>query len=182
MILPFMTWPLQSHRITTGMFKGHPDSEGEKLDAKTYQGNGKVLEGQVGWEIQLCPSLENMICTMELWRQEEVRGKTSACDTYHLLKVSFNFLQRTLFKGFFNFFPFIHESTYLDKVIPYLLYARPPERFTNVTSDSPAHLHFIVTSISHRKKQKENNLPPMRRWQNQNSIPGFSPPPLGGPA
>lgn len=40
------------------------------------RGSGEALEEQVGGEIQLCPSLETIVCSMEAWGQEEVGGRT----------------------------------------------------------------------------------------------------------
>lgn len=31
------------------------------------QGSGEVLEEYMGWEVQLCLSLPNIICSMEIW-------------------------------------------------------------------------------------------------------------------
>lgn len=110
-------------------------------------GSDKVLEEQVRWEIQLYPSLETIVCSMEVWGQRRWEGRhthtrvalticwrapiTSTTELYRKdCVISFHFRQK---------------KTYLAKVF---LYTRPRTDALQM-SQTPLPASSVLSSAFH---------------------------------
>lgn len=112
-------------------------------------GSGKVLEEQVRWEIQLCPSLETLVCSMETWGQSRWEGRHTRVALTICWRAPFTSTTELYRKDCVISFHFRQEKTYLAKVF---LYTRPRTDALQMSQTLLPCLQCIILSISRRNK------------------------------